>query len=141
MATFKRGYTTGVFDLFHVGHLNVLKKSKNFCDELIVGVTTDTLCLKEKGRTPFIPYTERVIILENISIVNRVVPQKSYDKKRAWQEHKFDVMFVGDDWKGTARWNKLEIEFNELGVEIVYFPYTNSTSSSRIRELIDKKLL
>jgi glycerol-3-phosphate cytidylyltransferase len=131
------GYTTGVFDLFHVGHLNILRNAKLECDYLIVGVTTDELCIKEKRKIPVIPFLERIEIVQAIRYVDCVVPQNSYDKLKAWEDLKFNMMFVGDDWKGTDKWNALEQEFNELGVIIHYFPYTANTSSTKIRKIID----
>lgn len=131
------GYTTGVFDLFHIGHLNVIRSAKLECDYLIVGVTTDELSESEKGRRPVIPFVERFEIVENIKYVDNVVPQVNYDKIEAWNNLKFNKIFVGDDWKGTARWNKLEKAFTELGVEICYLPYTKHTSSTKIRKILD----
>ena len=133
----KIGYTTGVFDLFHIGHLNILRNAKLECDHLIVGITTDELSLKEKGRMPVIPFAERMAIVESIQYVDSVVPQVNYDKIEAWNNLKFNIMFVGDDWKGTEKWNKLDNNFLELGVKISYFPYTQQTSSSRIRKILD----
>ena len=129
----KVGYTTGVYDLFHIGHLNILKRAKMHCDFLIVGVTTDELCKARKNKYPVIPYDERVEIVKSIRYVDEVVPQTSMDKLKAWNQWRFDVMFVGGDWKGTDMWNKLEEQFSQLGVEIVYFPYTQHTSSTKLR--------
>ncbi len=133
----KIGYTTGVFDLFHIGHLNILRNAKLECNFLIVGVTTDELAQKEKGITPVIPFTERMAIVESIKYVDLVVPQTNYDKFEAWNNLKFNIMFVGDDWKGTEKWNKLQAEFDKLGVIISYFPYTQHTSSTKIRKVLD----
>ena len=133
----KIGYTTGVFDLFHIGHLNILKKAKESCDYLIVGVTVDEL-VAYKGKKAIIPFEERKAIVEAIKYVDEVVPQKSMDKMEAWNTYHFDRMFVGDDWKGTPAWNHWEEEFAKLGVGIVYFPYTNSTSSTALRDAIRK---
>lgn len=134
----KIGYTTGVFDLFHIGHLNVLKRAKLECDYLIVGVTSDELCLSAKNKKPIIPFSERMEIVEHIKFVDEVVPQVNYDKMEAWNNLKFDRMFVGDDWKGTEKWNQIEADFGKVGVEIVYFPYTSHTSSTKLREVLDK---
>ena len=133
----KIGYTTGVFDLFHIGHLNILRNAKLECDHLIVGITTDELAKEEKGRLPVIPFSERMTIVECIKYVDSVIPQVNYDKIEAWNNLKFNIMFVGDDWKGTEKWNKLEEDFLERGVKISYFPYTKQTSSSRIRKILD----
>lgn len=126
------GYTTGVFDLFHVGHLNILKRAKEQCDYLVVGVTVDEL-VAYKGKKAFIPFEERCAIVEAIKYVDKVVPQTSMDKMEAWNNLHFHKMFVGDDWKGTDTWNRWEEEFAKVGVEIVYFPYTAKTSSSELR--------
>jgi glycerol-3-phosphate cytidylyltransferase len=133
----KIGYTTGVFDLFHIGHLNILRNAKLECDYLIVGITTDELAKKEKGRMPIIPFSERMTIVESIKHVDSVIPQVNYDKIEAWNNLKFNIMFVGDDWQGTEKWNMFEEKFLELGVKISYFPYTKHTSSSRIRKILD----
>ncbi|OUS31997.1 glycerol-3-phosphate cytidylyltransferase [Thalassotalea sp. 42_200_T64] len=134
----KIGYTTGVFDLFHVGHLNVLKRAKLECDYLIVGVTSDELSISAKNKKPVIPFNERMEIVEHIKFVDEVVPQMNYDKEEAWNNLKFDKMFVGDDWKGSDKWNKIEQDFAEFGVEIVYFPYTTHTSSTFLRKVLSK---
>ncbi|UTV98695.1 adenylyltransferase/cytidyltransferase family protein [Marinomonas rhizomae] len=134
----KIGYTTGVFDLFHIGHLNVLKRAKLECDYLIVGVSTDELCMEAKNKKPVIPFQERMEIVEAIKFVDEVVPQVNYDKEEAWNNLKFDKMFVGDDWKGSDKWNKLEEDFKKLNVEIHYFSYTSHTSSTKLREILDK---
>jgi len=134
----KIGYTTGVFDLFHIGHLNVLKRAKLECDYLIVGVSTDELCMSAKNKLPIIPFQERMEIVEAIKFVDEVVPQVNYDKEEAWNNLKFDKMFVGDDWKGTDKWNQLEKDFKKLNVEIHYFSYTAHTSSSKLREVLSK---
>ena len=134
----KIGYTTGVFDLFHIGHLNLLKRARLECDHLIVGVTTDELAESRKNHRPIIPFLERLEIVENIRFVDEVVPQSSMDKLKAWNDLKFDRMFVGDDWRGSGTWNMLEKAFSSLGVEIIYLPYTTHTSSTRLRVILDK---
>ena len=134
----KIGYTTGVFDLFHIGHLNILKRARLECDHLIVGFTTDELCESDKNQKPFIPFQERMDLVEAVKYVDEVVPQTSYDKVEAWNNLKFDKMFVGDDWKGTDQWNQIEKEFSQFGVEIIYFPYTTHTSSTILRKILSK---
>lgn len=136
MKPYKIGYTTGVFDLFHVGHLNILKKAKEQCEFLIVGVSTDELVREYKDKQPVIPYTERVEIVEGIKYVDKVVPQITRKKFVAWEHLLFDVMFVGDDWKGDALFNQLESQFKRVGVEIVYFPYTKGVSSTIVKQKI-----
>lgn len=127
------GYTTGVYDMFHIGHLNVLRRASQYCDRLVVGVTTDELSLSRKGKSPVVPFTERVEIVENLRFVDQVVAQHSMDKMQAWREVQFDRMFVGDDWQGTDVWNRLEREFKLVGAQIVYLPYTTHTSSTLLR--------
>jgi len=129
------GYTTGVFDLFHIGHLNMLKNAKSMCDKLIVGVTTDEL-VSYKHKKAVIPFEERIEIVRSIKYVDAVVPQESMDKMEAWSKLKFDIMFVGDDWYGTEKWARYEEEFNKVNVKIIYFPYYKGTSSTLINETL-----
>lgn len=131
------GYTTGVFDLFHIGHLNILKEAKENCDYLIVGVTVDEL-VSYKGTNAIIPFEERLKIVEAIKYVDEVVPQDSMDKMAAWEKLQFNKMFVGSDWKGTEKWNKLEENLAEVGVEIQYFPYTKGTSSTHLKNVLNQ---
>ena len=128
------GYTTGVFDLFHIGHLNILKQSKSLCDKLIVGVTTDEFVAKYKGQKTTIPYHERVEIVKSIKFVDSVVPQDDHDKFETWKKLKFDVMFVGDDWYNTEKWNNFDKQFKEVGVKIIYFPRTPIISSTKLKK-------
>lgn len=130
----KIGYTTGVFDMFHIGHLNILKSAKEHCEYLIVGISTDELCQAYKGKIPVIPFTERKAIVESIRYVDKVVPQYDRDKFKAWKELQFNVLFVGDDWKGTTFFNELEKKFNNIGVGIKYFPHTKGISSSILKD-------
>ncbi|QFY90675.1 adenylyltransferase/cytidyltransferase family protein [Magnetovirga frankeli] len=135
-----KGYTAGVFDMFHIGHLNILSAAKKCCDYLIVGVTTDELAIKRKGISPYIPYSERSSIVSAIRYVDKTVPQTSYNKMDAWNRYKFDVMFVGDDWQGTETWSQIELDFKSIGVEIKYLPYTTHVSSTKLRSLLDMAL-
>ena len=130
------GYTSGVFDLFHIGHLNLLKNSKSMCDHLIVGVTSDDL-VKYKNKKAVIPHTERMEIVKSIKYVDSVVPQYDMNKFKMWGKLKFDIMFVGDDWYENERWKEYEKEFNSANVKIIYFPYTKGTSSSLINETLN----
>ena len=132
-------YTTGVFDLFHIGHLNILRRAKEQCDYLIVGVSTDELCESYKHKAPVIPYEERKAIVAAIRYVDEVVPQYDRNKFEAWKTYRFDIMFVGDDWKGSPLFMDLEKQFAEVGVEIVYFPYTKGLSSSSLRDKYEKE--
>ena len=133
----KVGYTTGVYDLFHIGHLNLLRKAKAQCDYLIVGVSTDEL-VSYKHKQAVIPFEERKEIVAAIKYVDEVVTQENMNKMEAWEKYHFDVMFVGDDWKGTDKWNKIEADLNAVGAEVVYFPYTKGTSSTLINETLHK---
>ena len=132
------GYTSGVFDLFHIGHLNLLKNAKGLCDKLIVGVTSDEL-VAYKNKKAVIPHQERMEIVRNIKYVDAVVPQYNMDKFKMWERLKFDVMFVGDDWFETEKWKKFDEQFKEVGVKIVYFPYTRGVSSTLINEILKKQ--
>jgi glycerol-3-phosphate cytidylyltransferase len=125
------GYTAGVFDLFHVGHLRLLHNAASLCDRLIVGVSSDAL-VQYKGKSPIVPFAERAEIVRSVRGVSAVVTQNDMDKFAMWQKLKFDVMFVGDDWHGTDKWNTIEEKFADVGVRVIYFPYTEGTSSSLI---------
>ena len=131
------GYTTGVFDLFHIGHVRLLKNAKAMCDRLVVGVTSDDL-VGYKGKKSVIPFDERLEIVTACKYVDLAVAQSTMDKMEAYERFKFDIMFVGDDWFRTDKWNGLDKEFAEIGVNIVYFPYTQNTSSSLINETLTK---
>lgn len=134
------GYTTGVYDMFHIGHLNILRRAKAQCDFLIVGVSTDELVKQEKNKTPIITYHERVEIIKELRCVDMVVPQHNKNKLQAWNEYHFEKMFVGSDWKGTPQWLRFEEQFAPLGVEIVYLPYTEGISSSKLTEVVKNHL-
>jgi len=133
----KVGYTIGVFDLFHIGHLNLLRSAKSHCDRLIAGVSTDELSFKVKGKKPIIPFEERIEIVRNITYVDAAVPVDSTDKLEAWKRLGFNAIFKGDDWKDSEEWNKLEKTFREIGVEVIYLPYTKHTSSTMIRNILE----
>lgn len=132
------GYTTGVFDLFHVGHVNLLKRARLECDYLIVGVTTDELAYERKKKHPVIPFMERMSIVESIKYVDEVIPQVAIDELEDWRTLKFDKIFKGDDWRETERWVSLTTEFGQVGVEVVFFRYTQHTSSTKLRAVLDK---
>lgn len=131
------GYTTGVYDLFHIGHLNLLRNARGLCDRLIVGVTVDEL-VSYKHKRSVIPFHERMEIVRACRYVDAVIPQEQLDKFEAWKKIKFNVLFVGDDWYGSDRWQELEDKFTEVGVRVVYFPYTKGTSSTLINEVLQK---
>ena len=130
------GYAAGAFDLFHVGHLNILKHAKSACDYLIAGVVSDEMLQQTKGITPVVPLHERLEIVSHISYVDEARAEVLPDKLDTWRELKFDIFFKGDDWRGTEKGLKLEREFAEVGVEVVYFPYTMSTSSTQLRRAL-----
>lgn len=136
MKKYSIGYTTGVFDLFHVGHLNILQRAKDYCENLIVGVSTDEVVFNYKKNPPIIPFEERVRIVEAIKYVDRVVPQISMDKMRAWEDLRFNAMFHGDDWRGSAMYNEVESRLGSVGVSVVYIPYTKGTSSTMIKNIL-----
>lgn len=136
MKKYKVGYTTGVYDMFHIGHLNILRRAKEQCDYLIVGVSTDELVLQEKEKIPVIPYEERTAIVGAIKYVDQVVPQIDKDKMAAWERYHFDKMFVGSDWKGTEQWEQYEKMLAPKGVEIIYLPYTEGISSTELTHVI-----
>lgn len=125
------GYTTGVFDLFHIGHVNILRNAKAMCDRLIVGVTIDEL-VSYKNKKSVIPFDERIEIVRACKYVDLAVPQTTMDKFDAYNRYKFNIMFVGDDWYQIDKWKTLDQEFKDQGVNIIYFPYTKTTSSSLI---------
>lgn len=129
------GYTTGVFDLFHIGHLNLLKNAKGLCDRLIVGVSTDEL-VAYKHKSPVIPFQERLEIVRACRFVDAVIPQDSLDKVMAWEKIGFDVLIVGDDWHKEAQWRDWEQQLAKFNVKVRYFPYTTSTSSTLINQTL-----
>lgn len=130
------GYAAGAFDLFHIGHLNILKHAKSQCDYLIAGVVSDEMLRQVKGIDPFIPLAERLEIVRNIGFVDEAVAETVPDKLDTWRELRFDVFFKGDDWRGTEKGLRLEREFAAVGVEVVYFPYTMTTSSTQLRRAL-----
>jgi len=130
------GYTTGVYDMFHIGHLNVIRRAKEQCDYLIVGVSTDELVQIDKGKTPVIPFEERIQIVAALRDVDEVVPQTDKNKITAWNKLHFDKMFVGSDWEGTQQWKAFEEQFKPLGVQIIYLPHTDGISSTKLTGVI-----
>ena len=135
---YKIGYTTGVFDMFHIGHLNILRRAKEQCEYLIVGVTTDALCEQRKKRLPIICESDRVEIVSAIKYVDKVVLQNDMEKIKPVKELSVDAVFVGSDWKGTPAWNEYEKEFAAVGCSVVYLEHTDGISSSILRERINK---
>lgn len=138
MKRFKVGYTTGVFDLFHVGHLNILKRAKSQCERLVVGVSTDELVATYKKNKPVIPFQERLAVVEAIRYVDEVVAQETMDKMDAWERIHYDALFHGDDWRNTPMYKEIESKLRAAGAELVYFPYTQGTSSTLLADLLNK---
>jgi glycerol-3-phosphate cytidylyltransferase len=141
MKKYKVGYTTGVFDMFHIGHLNILKNAKEQCDYLVVGVSTDECVKSYKNKLPVIPYEQRVEIVKAIRYVDEVIPQYSMNKIDAWKEIRFDVLFHGSDWQNSEMYNKIVHEFEAVGVDVVFLPHTDGISSSDIRKKIPNQLI
>lgn len=131
------GYTSGVYDLFHIGHLNLLKNAKGLCDKLIVGVSTDKL-VEYKHKHPVIPFEERIEIVRSCKFVDAVIPQEELDKYKMWEKLHFDILFVGDDWFNSPSWKEMEEKFNKVGVRVIYFPYTKGTSSTLINQTLNQ---
>ena len=136
---YKIGYTDGVYDMFHVGHLNMIKEAKKHCDFLIVGVHSDEIVEGYKHRKTIINEKDRREIVEAIRYVDKAVINRTRDKMELWSLHKFDVVFIGDDWKGTERWNNFEKVLGEVGVSVEYIPYTKGISTTKIRETLSEK--
>ncbi len=134
-----KGYTAGVYDMFHIGHLNVIKRAKEQCDFLIVGISTDEVVEQNKNKKPIIPFEERAAIVEAIKYVDKVVPQERYDiegKIETVKKYGINVMFVGSDWKGTEKWNQIEKELSKFGCHVIYLPHTDGVSSTILRKKI-----
>lgn len=129
------GFTTGVFDLFHVGHVNLLRNAKSLCDRLVVGVSVDELA-SYKGKIPVIPFSERIEVVRSCQFVDVAIPQTNLDKYVAWEKLKFHRLFVGDDWFGDPSWRRTERDLGERGVTVTFFPYTSATSSTLINQLL-----
>lgn len=134
------GYAPGVYDLFHVGHLNIFRSSRQFCDHLIAGVLTDEMVQRTKGVVPVIPHAERLEIVQGIRYVDQAVAEDVPHKLEMWERLRFDVIIKGDDWRGTDKGDKLESDFAEVGVEVAYLPYTPRTSSTILREVLQAVL-
>lgn len=137
MKHYKVGYTTGVYDLFHIGHLNILKRAKERCDYLIVGVSTDEVVESYKGKRPIIPFCERIEIVKAIRYVDEVVPQTSMDKMEAWEKLHFDALFHGSDWKGSNMYDEIEKKLEEVGADLVFLPHTEGTSSTLLTDKLN----
>jgi glycerol-3-phosphate cytidylyltransferase len=130
------GYAPGAFDLFHIGHLNLLRRAKEQCDFLIAGVVADEVLMQHKKVTPVIPLSERIELVRNVRFVDMAHAAMTNDKTEIWKELRFNVLFKGNDWQGTEKGDRLERDFAALGVDVVYFPYTQATSSSALRRTL-----
>lgn len=131
---YKKGYTVGTFDMFHVGHLNLVRQAKEYCEYLIVGIHSDEWVMHCKNRPTIIQYEDRADIVGSIRYVDEVVKNETRSKVEAWENYQFDVAFIGDDWKGTDVWNKIEAELNAVGCDVIYIPYTQGISTTQIRQ-------
>jgi len=132
------GYAPGVYDMFHIGHLNILRRAREHCDHLIAGVVEDDVVARIKGRPPVVPHEERMEVVRALDLVDEVVSDWSSDKFEMWQQLRYDVLFKGDDWKGSSKGQRLEADMRTLGVDVVYFPYTLHTSSTLLRSYITR---
>lgn len=128
------GYTAGAFDMFHIGHLNLLRNAKEECDYLVVGVNSDRLIESYKSKKAIVPVEERAEIVRSIKYVDEVVIVDELDKLKVWNKLHFSIVFIGDDWKGSERWNQTEIELASVGARVIYLPYTKGTTSTLLRE-------
>ena len=135
---YKIGYTSGVFDMFHIGHLNILKRAKEQCDYLIVGVSTDELVRLYKNKTPIIPYCDRIEIVASIRYVDQAIPQVNMDKALIIKDYNVDAVFVGSDWRGTSQWKQYEKDFSAYGCTVEYLDHTDGISSTILRERLNK---
>lgn len=132
------GYTQGTFDMFHIGHLNLIKNAKRHCDYLVVGVNTDELVESYKNKRPIVPLEERVEIVRAIKYVDEVIVTSTLDKKEIWEKVRFNEIYIGDDWKGNARWEQTGKDMEQLGARLVFLPYTKETSSTILREKLTR---
>ena len=132
------GYTQGTFDMFHIGHPNLIKNAKRLCDYLVVGVNTDELVESYKNKCPIVPLSERAEIVRAIRYVDEVIVTDTLDKKEIWQKIRFDEIYIGDDWKGNPRWEQTGKDMEELGAHLVFLPYTKETSSTMLREKLTR---
>jgi glycerol-3-phosphate cytidylyltransferase len=131
------GFAPGVYDLFHIGHLNILREARRHCDRLVAGVTTDALATRLKGKVPVVPLAERLDIVRSVRYVDDAIVEAEVDKLKTWKRVGFHVIFKGDDWRGTPKWEEFERRFARVGVEVVYFPYTMHTSSTLLRGALE----
>lgn len=132
------GYVPGAFDMFHIGHLNILKRSRERCTTLIAGVVTDEACIDMKGYRPIVPFDERLEVVSALRLVDLAVADHAADKRQVWSSHNFDVLFKGSDWVDTEKGRRLETNMAEVGVRVEYLPYTAHTSSTMLRQTLER---
>lgn len=137
---YKIGYTQGVYDMFHIGHLNLINHAKEYCEYLIVGVNADELVEAYKHKLPVIHQEERRIIVANIKAVDECIIVHTLDKNEIWQEHRFDAIFIGDDWKGNPRWEQTRVDLAKVGADVVFLPHTEGVSSTMLRPESDERV-
>lgn len=140
MKTYKIGYTQGVYDMFHIGHLNLINNAKQYCDYLIVGVNSDELVMEYKHKTPVINQDDRRLIVANIKAVDECIIAHTLDKIEIWNKLHFDAIFIGDDWKGNVRWEQTKDDLAKLGVDVVFLPHTDGVTSSLLRPQEDNRV-
>jgi glycerol-3-phosphate cytidylyltransferase len=133
------GYVPGAWDMFHIGHLNILLRAREQCDRLIVGVVTDEALFSAKSKYPIVPLAERMEVISQLDIVDQVTTDFSSNKLEVWSRVRFDVLFKGDDWRGTTKGDKLEADMATVGVRVAYFPYTAHTSSTMLRSILAER--
>lgn len=138
---YRVGYTQGVYDMFHIGHLNLINHAKEYCDYLIVGVNSDELVQSYKHKTPVINQEERRTIVANIKAVDECIIATTLDKEEAWKKLHFDAIFIGDDWKGNPRWEQTKVDLGKIGVDVVFLPHTDGVTSTILRPLHENKVL
>ena len=137
MKKYKVGYTQGVYDMFHIGHLNLLNNARDLCEHLIVGVNSDELVTQYKHKLPVIPEDERRLIVANIKAVDACEIVDTLDKVENYKRFHYDAVFIGDDWKGNARWTQTEKDLAPYGVDVVYLPHTKGVCSTELRKVED----
>ena len=139
MKKYKIGFTQGTYDLFHIGHLNLINNAKKYCDYLIVGVNSDELVKEYKNKETNIKENDRAKIVENLKAVDKVIITRSLDKMETYNKYKFDAIFIGDDWKGNPRWEKTKEDFKKIGVDVIFLPHTDGISTTELTKKIELK--
>ena len=140
MKKYYLGYTQGVYDMFHIGHLNLIKKAASQCDRLLVGINSDTLVESYKHKKPVVAQNDRLEIIKSLKFVDDAFVVNTLDKVSLWKDYHFDVIFIGDDWKGNPRWEQTCIDLKPYGVDVVFLPYTKNISSSLLRPMLSERI-